>query len=299
MRLTGAASTALRPVLAGPAQRAEWLGVSPRALYLATARPPAVLCILAHDATRLPCGLLLPSTSAELPLTALAPSLPGRTRAACTAGEGRIAWTGPGGPVTVTAAREWAPAAAARGTAAASAVDEVMTLLMAMPGDLDGHVGLDAHLLARLAGASDGEAATAVPALLGQGPGLTPSGDDVLAGFLVGAHAFGLRVPAVCRAVTGLAPARTTALSAQLLRHALRGECVAELATLATVMAGRGAPGPATRRVLAVGHTSGAALTRGMLLAGERALRPGGPERPAPGREAAAGAVPARAGIAA
>jgi hypothetical protein len=257
MRLTAAASSALRPVLAAPAQRARWLGATRAALYLGTAGQPGVLAVLAHDATRLPCGLVLPSTSPELPLTALAPGL-----GPCLVGDGMVRWTGPEGPVVVGVAREWAPCRAAAGAVVASALGQARAALPSAPA-----VGIDGSLLAGV-----GEPASATR-LLGRGPGLTPSGDDVLAGFLVGAHAFGLDVPDLRHAVSSLASGRTTALSAALLWHAARGECIGELAVLAGALTGHGDCGPAVRRLLAVGQTSGEALARGLVLAAEQALQ--------------------------
>ena len=69
-----AGSSALRPVLEAPARPADFLGVTRGALYLRIAGPPGVLAVLTHDAVRLPCGLVLPTTSPELPLTSLAPA---------------------------------------------------------------------------------------------------------------------------------------------------------------------------------------------------------------------------------
>jgi hypothetical protein len=64
-----------------------------------------------------------------------------------------------------------------------------------------------------------------------------------------------------------LAAGATTALSAQLLRHAVLGECVAQAAAVAAVLIGRRAPDDAVDQLLAVGHTSGAALAAGLLCA--------------------------------
>jgi hypothetical protein len=113
--------------------------------------------------------------------------------------------------------------------------------------------------------------------LLGSGPGLTPSGDDVLAGFLAGAAAFGLDAAALREATAVLAPARTTALSAALLWHAARGECIDELAGLAAVLTSQCRPGPeqagpAVSALLSVGHSSGAALALGLVTAAQYAL---------------------------
>jgi hypothetical protein len=241
------------------------------ALYLGTSGPPGALALLSHDAVRLPCGLLLATTSAELPLASLAP--PPAPAAGFVVGDGAVSWTGPAGPVVVRAVREWAPARPLRGQVAASALAAVRSGL----GGADPGVG--ARLVADLAGAAgDHDVSVAAAArLLGIGPGLTPSGDDVLAGFLAGAAAFGLDAAALRHAITVLAPARTTALSAALLWHAARGECIGELASVAAAVTGQGWRGPgqaglALRRLLSVGHSSGAALALGLVIAAERAM---------------------------
>jgi hypothetical protein len=92
--------------------------------------------------------------------------------------------------------------------------------------------------------------------LLGRGPGLTPAGDDVLAGLLAGRAAYGPDDRALADAICALAPSRTTALSAALLRHAARGECIPEVAAFTAALTGAGPVGPAAARLLAVGHTS-------------------------------------------
>jgi Protein of unknown function (DUF2877) len=270
-----AASSALRPMLAGPARPAELLGLSRVALYLKAPGQPGVLVVLCHDAVRLPCGLLLATTSAEMPLTSLAPQA--AESASFMVGDGSVSWLGPAGRVVVRAAREWAPVRPARGQVAASALAAVRSVLGgALRGGAD--PGIDGRVVADLANAArDYDASLAVAArLLGSGPGLTPSGDDVLAGFLAGAAAFGLEAAALRQAVADLAPARTTALSAALLWHAARGECIDELAAVAAVLAGqRDRPEQAGRtasRLLSVGHTSGAALTLGLVIAAEHAV---------------------------
>jgi hypothetical protein len=285
--LLAAASSAVRPVLAGPARPAECLGVTRGALYLKIAGPPGALAVLAHDAARLPCGLVLPTTSAELPLTSLAPpSLTPRSPGASAGfvlGDGAVGWTGPAGPVVVRAVREWAPARPGRGEVAASALATVRTALndagLGAAALASADPGVDLRLLADLAAAAgDRDASVAVAArLLGSGPGLTPSGDDVLAGFLAGAAAFGLDTAALREAIAVLAPARTTALSAALLWHAARGECIDEVAAVAAILTShqRIAPeqaGRALGRLRSVGHTSGAALALGLVTAAGSAL---------------------------
>jgi hypothetical protein len=103
--------------------------------------------------------------------------------------------------------------------------------------------------------------AAAPDALLGCGPGLTPSGDDVLAGYLLGCRAVGRPVPTL----SGLD--RTTWLSATLLRHARDGDCVPQFAAVVAALAADVPLGPAVAALLRVGHTSGAALATGLLLA--------------------------------
>lgn len=109
----------------------------------------------------------------------------------------------------------------------------------------------------------------AVAQLIGRGEGLTPLGDDVLAGWLVTRAAAGLDHGDVGSAVLA-ATGRTTTVSATLLRRALAGESVPQLRDL-LICVGAGA-GPDQLRcrlddVLAVGHTSGVGLALGAALA--------------------------------
>ena len=108
----------------------------------------------------------------------------------------------------------------------------------------------------------DGEAvARAACALAGLGPGLTPAGDDYLAGVLMGMRAtrsgtaWSLAAPAIFNAVTG----RTTTLSVALLAAAFRGEAArpwhALVWALASGDAAKAFRGAASIRRL--GHSSG------------------------------------------
>jgi hypothetical protein len=114
----------------------------------------------------------------------------------------------------------------------------------------------------------------AVARLLGRGPGLTPLGDDVLAAAMVCLHSLGSPAGgALAAAVNAAAPDATTAVSAALLRHAARGECIPQLAELLDALAA-GVADPATGPLpraagglLAVGHSSGAGLLHGVLVA--------------------------------
>ena len=293
MQLGAGASSALRGVLTGPAGPARLLGVGPKAIYLAVgADPPVVaaptvIAVLAHDAARLPCGVALPTTAAELPLTAIGPA----GRAACLVGGGKLRWNGPGGPVTVDIVREWPVSRVGGGRPAAAAVTAARA---GLPTVLDFRRSSDENP------AQSGDGDRLARELLGRGPGLTPAGDDVLAGLLLGRTAFepgkspgtgggDSCSPRLCAdsvaigtesahsralpdAIAALAPSRTTALSAALLAHATRGECVPEAAAFAAALTGTAAVEPALHRLLRVGHTSGAALALGLVLAAERTL---------------------------
>ena len=94
--------------------------------------------------------------------------------------------------------------------------------------------------------------------LAGQGPGLTPGGDDLLVGYAAGLVLWHNR-HADAQAIVGVAAPRTTLLSATLLRHAAR----AELPEAAHALLERGDPEPLRR----FGRTSGRLLMLGLALA--------------------------------
>lgn len=98
-----------------------------------------------------------------------------------------------------------------------------------------------------------------IRALAGQGPGLTPAGDDLLAGYVAGLvllHRQRKRAAYIAHE----AAARTNALSATLLRHAARGEVPEAVHVL--LQSGDARP------LLSFGHTSGEAWLRGLVSAG-------------------------------
>jgi hypothetical protein len=121
--------------------------------------------------------------------------------------------------------------------------------------------------------------AAAAAALLGRGAGLTPAGDDVLAGALAALRVLGPSLPAsvagrvattadaLAAAVIGPARERTTALSAQLLAHADRGAVALPVGDVLRAVAGRGALVASATRLARVGHTSGSDLLTGIALA--------------------------------
>lgn len=93
----------------------------------------------------------------------------------------------------------------------------------------------------------------------GRGAGLTPAGDDLLAGYVAGLvllHGETKRAAQLAREAAG----RTAPLSATLLRHAASGEVPEPVHVLL-------ASGD-TRPLLAFGHSSGIAWMRGLVSAG-------------------------------
>lgn len=113
----------------------------------------------------------------------------------------------------------------------------------------------------------------AVPTLLGRGSGLTPVGDDVLSGWLATMWAAGSIDETMAGAVDRQATDATTLLSATLLDRAGAGDVLPEFRRLLLTL--RAAPdgssterlGGDVERMLAIGHTSGAGLMLGCLLA--------------------------------
>lgn len=111
--------------------------------------------------------------------------------------------------------------------------------------------------------------------LAGLGPGLTPAGDDWLAGWLVGLHAAAaLETPplppvAVGRAVVNSAGARTTRLSLAFLQAAADGASAAPWHALLAALPAA-APGPlrtAADAIMHTGATSGSDMLAGFLAA--------------------------------
>ncbi len=112
-------------------------------------------------------------------------------------------------------------------------------------------------------------------ALMGSGTGLTPEGDDVLAGTLAAAVLLGRATETPVVAVEEARPrlvaatrTRTTSFSAALIRHALAGRVSRPFADVLLAVTGRGCLQPAAGNLLAVGSTSGRALAAGMLTGG-------------------------------
>lgn len=246
----GAASTGVRGLLSGPVRRGRVVGVHRSCAYVLVGAE--LVALETADALGLPCAVRLGADRAQAPLAAV------RRDDAAEVGDGVLR----AGPVTVRVTRWWAPRLPRHG-APGERVAELAGLLEEHPCPVDVDAG--------------------VAELVGLGPGLTPAGDDVLAGLLVGLfHHPALRDP-LAEEATALAPTRTNALSAALLRHAAAGHSVPAVADVADALAGHRRDLPAAvARLVAVGHSSGTALAHGLLRAARTVAARG------PGEEAVA-----------
>jgi hypothetical protein len=267
------ACAAVAALLDGPAVPARVLGAGRHAVYLKV--PGGVVAVVGPDAVRLPNAVVCPAP----------PPAPQRA----SVGDGAVRLDD-----TTLVVRRWWDPVPRLGTPAhgvlAAAVDRLASLLPAWPPPTDaaaalarGRAALAAALAAtRAPGGSAAAIDVAVVGLVGLGPGLTPAGDDLLAGTVAGlvllgralgragdaAVATGHRVgAAAARAAAG-----TTALSADLTRHAGAGAVALPAAAVCRALAGYGDLRHALAGLLAVGHTSGADLAQGLLLGATAAL---------------------------
>lgn len=194
--------------------------------------------------------------------------------------------------VAIGGAAVWEPEARPRplGSDAAARHAEILEAVLLQHDNPDGLAGLvdgaDATPLLRRARPCaerlqqalarrdiSGVLAAAEP-LMGLGPGLTPSGDDFLAGFLgtalLAAPAAGPLLRTVGPQLLRLAETRTTLLSRAFLAHALEGVLAPPLDALAAAMldgADRPAVAHAARAACTLGHTSGMDAVTGMVFA--------------------------------
>jgi Protein of unknown function (DUF2877) len=247
---TAAASVLLRDLLAGPARPAKVLAASPAATYLDAGGQ--VLAIVTAGGVRLPCAVML-AAGGRLP----AP----RSGSRLAVGRGAVCDDGR----ELVVVRRWFDPRVRLAGVDGRAVAHFAHVVRSR-GSLDALLPRDAvELLA--AGLTSGDAAGGVSRLLGRGTGLTPAGDDLVAGALATLRA--LASPAADHlgaVVRALAPAATTRLSAALLEAADAGALVPEAAGVLRALAGGGDVGAAADRLVALGHTSGWHLAAGLLV---------------------------------
>jgi Protein of unknown function (DUF2877) len=243
----------VRDLISGPLRPVAVLGRFPTAVYLRSANRD-VIALLSSDAVRLPIGLVLPTSSRQFPLTHLSGHV--------VVGSGAVHIGGWTCRVSRLVSLR-APAALIPDRQACEHLRHRLTHCQFADSDLGLPDALDdAH--------SPAVAAELVPRLLGVGPGLTPAGDDVLAGLLVGLWSFGQKAEPLRLAVLAGLAARTTDLSAALLRCAARGESIPQVNQLLRAMSGsawQGRLDHAMSDLVRVGHTSGTALATGVLAA--------------------------------
>jgi hypothetical protein len=262
MTVRAAAASGNYPLIAGPITTGVVLGSFSQAVIIGLDSGPGpwALSLLGPLAARVPNGVLLGGGMAD----------PGTHRPGdrVTIGGGEIAIGGR----RISVVRRWN----SRVFRVAPGEAEVLALTSAAAASVRG-VPLSA-ITALERGLLAGDAAPAIRALVGLGDGLTPGGDDVLAGVLTGLQATG-GLPDLAAQVGKLVLdrvlGRTSVLSAELLRLAAAGHaCVEALGVLRAVHTGHQIP-DALHRLLSIGHTSGADLATGLGMGLEMGLRCG------------------------
>lgn len=251
--LPAAVSTLVTATVHGAPVGATVVGVHRYALYLAVGG--SVLPVVTCDAVPLPTAVRLAAPSGAV-------SWGVDTGQVVTVGGGRVVLPG----LDVVAARTWRPARVRSAP---------LTPHAAEPGEAGAESGWLADGI-RAVSSGVGERGTAVGGLVGRGAGLTPSGDDALAGALLVAHALGTGT-ALAEAVRARLGA-TTAVSAALLAAAADGYAARPVVTLvdAAVAGDPDAVARALPAVLAIGHTSGADTVTGIRAALEALITCGG-----------------------
>jgi hypothetical protein len=231
-------------LLAHAQRPAVVLAVFPAALYVEV--DGSLLPVVAPGGLRLPTALALAGPARRVGWGVQ----PGDT---VTVGGGGVSLP----RVSVRAVRQWRP----RRMPVAPAVTPAHLAHVAPSTWRDDAAELGARVV------SGGPVSTLVRRLVGAGPGLTPSGDDVLCGLLLGLRLLG-NARSLPRLWDAVAPRlhSTTTLSAALLVEAVQGYAVPPVIELGDALAAVHAGGvpAAVARVLAVGHTSGADLLAGL-----------------------------------
>ena len=259
-KVAAAGTARVRDLINGLARPADVLGRFATALYLRLAGGD-VIALLGSDAVQLPIGLILPTSSREFSLTHLSGPV--------AVGSGSVHIGGWSCRVTQLISTQ-APAALTPDPHVCERLRRRLARYQSAQSDagLPDPSSVDVY--------SPEVAADLVRRLLGVGSGLTPAGDDVLAGLLVGLWSFGQWAEPLRLAVLAGLPAGTTDLSAALLRCAARGESIPQVSQLLRTVsdsAWQGQLDHALHDLLRVGHTSGAALATGVLAAAAIALR--------------------------
>jgi len=269
-----AAAGPLADLLTGPLVAARVVASGRFAAHLVVPRPglaaPRLVSVVVPGAVVPPCAVVLPD--------GVDPSVLLPAGTPVHVGDGAVA--APGARLVV--GRWWQPGRLPGGAPDPTAVDAASRALAAVlphadpvTADLAGRaraLGVAAPAAAALAAGDPGTGERLLTSVLGLGPGSTPTGDDVAAGVLLAARALEAGTPAdrdaVAAGVLRAAATRTGAVSAGLLAEAAAGRASGPVLDLLRALLAPADPAVAVdalRRLLEVGHTSGADLATGLL----------------------------------
>lgn len=266
-------------LLAGPAQPAEVVGSFPVAVYLRTSA--GIVSVVAPGAVRLPNAVLCSDADHAKAVRHAGDD-------AVRVGDGGV-WFG---PLLLEVGRWWDPVPRLRGTDPGTLSRSLRAMRSGLPAwpepfepsDDEAAGTVPTAALARrlsagrrvLAAALAGEAPLpqAAAELVGLGPGLTPAGDDLLAGTIAGLVIFGRALDSTAAVQAGrllgaevsARAGRTTPLAADLSGHATAGAVAQPIGAVCHALVGQRPLRPALDRLLAVGHTSGRDLAEGLAL---------------------------------
>lgn len=258
-RLPCTVSTLARDVLAGPPRPARVLAVARQALYLLPYGGDTPLAVITPGAVRVPTAVVLPRAAGDRPFDGTAVGDAGRV------GGGHLAVGG----VSLIVRDTWQPPRA-QDTPPGPTLERLSALRPPRPMASEIRSAATALVHALTHGGRDDQH-QASDALLGLGPGATPSGDDYLCGLLLVARLPQRSpqwLPVLLDTAQRAAP-RTAPVSAALLRHAADGHCVPQVAAVLNAAATGADLLAPVADLLAVGHTSGSDLLHG-LCAGAR-----------------------------
>lgn len=257
LETAGVASMALASVLRRPARPARIIGAFPAAIYLDAG--DLVVAVVTRDAVRLANAVVIPMPSTEAPFSQFGAST------VSNLGQGSVTI----GSLCVRATRWWDPAVRLGAVDPPTVRAQVAELGSLLAGEArQPAVAIPAGLVDACRAHDLPAAVSYARALVGLGPGLTPSGDDLLSGMLAALRVFGgdtAFADAAGAAVAALATARTTSISATLLRLACAGQVAEEAAGVLWAIATGEALEPPVRTLLGIGHTSGADVAAGLL----------------------------------
>jgi hypothetical protein len=283
--VAGAASLAVRQPVTGPRSEARVIAARPAAVYLELPPPaaePRVLVLTAAGTSRPPNAIAVSQGSAG-------PFVPDEVTGECWIGRSAVQ----AGQLTVRVLRWWDPSPVL-GPLSRARLEQGAAALHRASASADRGPGLAGHEApaALAACCADGDLAGAVEAaerLTGLGPGLAPSGDNMISGLLLALRLLGGAIPGGTRAVwladwlgaavTSDASGRTTSLGATLLHCAAHGQATDEVAAVLRGLAGQEPLGTAIRMLLAGGQAAGADLAWGLVAGCRAALALALPQR--------------------